>query len=107
MAIDNYYINLFFYCVWESFICIALCIGTITLFRERLNISTNLLSVLAQNTYTVYIIHVIIVVSIQFSIVGASLGPLIKFVIVVFISVPICFAISYLIRKIPGIRRVL
>jgi len=107
MAINNYYINLFFYCVWESFICIALCIGIITLFRERLNVSTNLLSVLAQNTYTVYIIHIIIVVSIQFSIAEATLSPLTKFGIVVFISVPICFAFSYLIRKIPGIRTVL
>jgi len=107
IIINNYSINLLFYCMWESFICIGLCIGMVTLFRERVNISNNILNVLAQNTYAVYIIHVLIVVGVQIGLAESTIRPLIKFGIVVLISVPICFVVSQLIRKIPGLRRVL
>jgi hypothetical protein len=36
-----------------------------------------------------------------------DLGPLLKFGIAAVIMVPICFAVAWLIRKIPGVSRIL
>lgn len=84
---------------WESIICVGLSIGLLTLFRERINAHGKLQQALSANAYTVYVIHILIVVAVQFSIASLVLHPLLKFALVTLVSVPLCFVISHFLRK--------
>ncbi|MFB0519188.1 MAG: acyltransferase family protein [Acidobacteriota bacterium] len=93
--------------IWEALICVGLCVGLLVLFRERLNGQGKLLPVLSAAVYTVYIIHVPVIVGLQFGMVPVALPPFVKFLLVTLIGVPLCFGISYLIKKLPLARRIL
>ncbi len=101
------------YALWDSTFAVGLCLAGITFFRRYLNKRSNLGSFLAQQSYAVYVIHspIIVVLAYAFYLAytsgGFNLGPLMKFVITTIIIVPICYIVAYLIRKIPGVSRVL
>jgi glucans biosynthesis protein C len=96
--------------VWsttEALICVGLCVGLLTVFREHVNQQGALLRQLAASSYIVYIIHVFPVVGLQTALARSNMPPLAKFGLVSAIAVPLCFLIAYGLRKLPGVRRVL
>ncbi len=95
------------YSIWEAFICVGLCVGLLVLFRDRFNKSGKLLSILSDGSYTVYIIHLFVVIGLQFGLGGSPLPPFAKFTLVTLVGVPLCFALSYLIKKLPFTKKVL
>ncbi|MGD8536652.1 MAG: acyltransferase family protein, partial [Candidatus Aminicenantes bacterium] len=95
------------YSTWEAFICVGLCVGLLVLFRDRLNKRGKLLSILSDGSYTVYIIHLFVVIGLQFGLVGSPLPPFVKFTLVTLVGVPLCFALSYLIKKVPFTKKIL
>lgn len=63
---------------------------------------------MAANAYTVFIIHAPLIVALGYSFKGFSLHPLLKFVMVSLVGVPLCFLVShYLTRRIPGASKIL
>lgn len=99
------------YALWDSAFAVGLCLAGITFFRRYFNGKSQLGSFLSQQSYAVYVIHspIIVVLAYAFYLVAASwgIGPLLKFVLATIVIVPICFIVAYLIRKIPGVSRVL
>ena len=95
------------YALWDSIFAVGICLSAITFFRRFLNEKGNFSKFLSKHSYTVYIIHIPIIVYIALVLKGFNPGPLPKFVIVTTISVPTCFAIAYIIRKIPFVSRIL
>ena len=101
------------YALWDSAFAVGLCLASVTFFRRYFNTKTNLGTFLAQQSYAVYIIHSPIIVFLAFTLYlayarfGIDFGPLLKFVIASIIIVPICYLAAYLLRKIPGVSRVL
>jgi glucan biosynthesis protein C len=95
------------YSTWESFICVGLCVGLLVLFRESFNKRGKFLSILSDGSYTVYIIHLFVVIGLQYGLVGSPLPPFIKFIFVTLVGVPVCFALSYLIKKLPFTKKIL
>jgi surface polysaccharide O-acyltransferase-like enzyme len=77
---------------WEAFVCSALCIGLLLLFREFVASPPRLLQMMAPNAYGVYIIHIFVVLPLQFVVIGFPEAPLVKFAFVVLLAVPISFA---------------
>jgi hypothetical protein len=93
---------------WEAFMCVSICIALISLFKNRFNSQGTITKTFANDTFTVYLIQLPIVVFLQYVIIGLPLDPLIKFVIVGVVSVPLTFAIShYVIRRLPYAKYVL
>ncbi|MEO0825311.1 MAG: acyltransferase family protein [Cyanobacteria bacterium J06639_16] len=92
---------------WEAAICIGLCIGLLTLFRERINFQGKLLRLLSANAYGVYLIHLLMILYIQFVIADLSMGSLAKFGLVMVMGTPLCFALSALLRRLPCIKFVI
>ncbi len=97
----------FAYDLWEAFLCCGMCIGLTVLFRERLNRQGRLARDLAASTYAVYLLHVPVLVALQYAMGGAALGPLMKFFLVTLIAVPATFAIGSALRRAPLARSVL
>lgn len=93
---------------WEAFMCVSMCIALLALFKDRFNAQGPLAKALADNSFTVYLIHIPIIVFLQYLLIGVAIDPLIKFAIVGAIGVPLTFAIShYVIRRLPYAKQIL
>jgi len=96
------------YALWESFLCMSMCIGLIYVFRRYFNSRGKLAGFLVPNAYTAYIIHALVITTV--TLIASDLlpiYPLLKWLVLSLVSVPLCFALSALIRKIPYTDRVL
>lgn len=92
---------------WESIACLSIIISLLYVFQKRYNGQGSLLRWMSPNFYTVYIMHQLVVVAIMVPFLGPTMPTALKFVLVALISVPACFLVSDLIRRIPYARRVL
>jgi surface polysaccharide O-acyltransferase-like enzyme len=95
------------YSLWESFVCIGMCIGLTYLFRRYWNRQGRLAKFLSPNAYTAYIIHAPIITFTALALRNVDVYPLLKFGLAVLIALPLCFVLSNLIRKLPYTDRVL
>ncbi|MFW9920243.1 MAG: acyltransferase family protein [Candidatus Thorarchaeota archaeon] len=100
-------IQSFIYSFWETFALLSISIGTLYVFKTRLNRSNRILNNMGGSVYTVYIIHAIVLVELQILFLPIIAPALLKAVIVAIIAVPLIFGLSALIRMIPGFTRVL
>ncbi|MBN1468049.1 MAG: acyltransferase [Fusobacteriaceae bacterium] len=87
------------YAIWESFFCVSFCIGIIVTFREKLNVRNKLTVFLSDNSFSVYVFHSIILVSLSVLTKNIYLYPLIKAVIVAIIVIPLSFVTAFIMRK--------
>jgi hypothetical protein len=93
---------------WEAFVCVGLSIGLLILFRERFSKKPGvLMAAMIGAAYVVYIIHLLVVIGLQAGFESVDLGPFIKFVLVTVLAIALSFPIGYLIRKIPGAKKIL
>lgn len=96
------------FCLWEALVCVGLVIGLLVLFRERINKKTGrVLAAMIGATYAVYIIHWWVVVGIQAGFEAVDLGPFVKFVLVAILAIALSFGIGYLMRLVPGAKKIL
>ena len=97
----------FGFALWEQLTGVALIIGLPALFRKRLNRQGRLTGAMAASAYTAYIIHGPIIILVALAIRSITLYPLLKFTLALMISVPLCFSLSNIIRKLPLARKIL
>jgi glucans biosynthesis protein C len=95
------------YALWESFVCLGMCIGLVYTFRRRLNGQGTLATFLARNAYTAYIIHGPVITIVALAARNIALYPLLKWVLASLVAIPLSFALSSLIRRVPRAGRVL
>ena len=67
---------------WEAFMCVSMCIALLALFKNRFSSQGRIEKVMADNSFTVYLIHIPIIVFLQYLLIGVPIDPLIKFAIV-------------------------
>ena len=95
------------YALWDSIFSVSLCIVMIAFFRRFLNRPNWFGSFLAQQSYAVYIIHIPIVVFMAYAMRGIQVNSTLKFGLASIMIVPISFFSAALVRKIPGVARIL
>lgn len=101
------------YALWDSTFAVCLCLASLTFFRRYFEGRSWLGSFLSQQSYAVYVIHSPIIVTLAYGLylglgqAGIDLSSLLKFTLASVVIVPICFVVAYLLRKIPGVSRVL
>jgi surface polysaccharide O-acyltransferase-like enzyme len=95
------------YALWDSIFAVGMILAAITFFRRFFNKESGFGRFLSQQSYAVYIIHVPIVVFIGMALKGIQVAPLLKFGLAALIAVPACFVVAYVLRKIPGVSRVI
>jgi glucan biosynthesis protein C len=93
--------------VWEAYVCVGMCIGLIYLFRRYLDRQGPLARELSRSAYTAYLIHEPVVTALAVLAFSVQIYPLLKFALAALVSIPLCFALSSLIRRIPYADRVL
>ncbi len=91
----------------DNIICMGMIFVLIKVFYAKFNTGGNLQRKVADNSYLVYLIHPFVVVPISLTLAPVFLSPLVKMVIVVTVSIVICYMIgaliSLLFRKIKGV----
>lgn len=92
---------------WESLLCVSMGISVIYIFRRYFSEQGQIASWSSRNAYTAYLIHEPVITSIALVVSGVVVYPLLKFVLMGLITVPLTFVLSALIRKIPYTDRVL
>jgi glucan biosynthesis protein C len=95
------------YALWESFVCVGMCIGLTYLFRRHWNQQGCVAKFLSPNAYTAYIIHAPVITFTALALRNVEVYPLLKFGLAAVIALPLCFLLSNLIRKLPYTDRVL
>lgn len=77
------------------------------LFREYFSQQARLMKLLADNAYAAYLFHVPVVIALQYALRLWAVGPVVKFIAVGAAGTVLVFGLSHLLRKIPGVDRVL
>ncbi|HPS12799.1 MAG TPA: acyltransferase [Prolixibacteraceae bacterium] len=95
------------YALWEPFICVGFCFFLLMYFKEHLNKPSKLVLAASCDSYAAYIIHPLIVVGFTFLSEKLTWSPLARLAFVLLLSIPTCFLAARVIRKIPGVKRVL
>jgi hypothetical protein len=94
--------------VWESFICVGLCVGLPVLLREHLRTPWRVLRSMAPDAFGAYVLHVMpVVVGLQFALAQVSLDPFAKFAVVTLVGVPLSFGLAHALRRVRGIAAIL
>jgi len=95
------------YALWDSIFAVGLVLAAVTFFRRYFNTGSSFGRFLSNQSYAVYILHIPVVVFTAYALRGIELAPLLKLGLASVIVLPVCFIGSGLIRKIPGVSKVL
>lgn len=93
--------------LWFGMACISFC-TTLTLWmREKIHTGNQLTSFLSSNTFTVYLIHPIVLVAFTVAIRNLAMNPLIKFSLASIFTIIACYVLATIIRRIPLVKEML
>lgn len=95
------------YALWDSVTAVGMCLGLVVFFRRFCNRQRWVGSFLSHQSYAVYIVHIPIIVFLAYFLRNIALASLLKFGMAAIIVVPVCFTVAYIIRKIPGVAKIL
>jgi fucose 4-O-acetylase-like acetyltransferase len=94
--------------VWESFSCVAICVGLLVLFRQKFNSQGPVSKFLSDNAFSVYVFHPPIVILGARMLHGVMWHPVLKFATLTAIGIIVSFALSAAVfRRIPLLRSIL
>ena len=95
------------YSVWEQVTGVSLIMGLIAIFRKRWNLQGTTARRLSDSAYAAYLIHPPILVGIALVFREMHLYPIFKFVLLAPLTWILVFFMANLVRKLPGLRKVL
>jgi fucose 4-O-acetylase-like acetyltransferase len=93
--------------IYESFLCIFLSFGLLWLFREYGNESGRFLKWCSAQAYGAYVFHLLIMVILQNATDKVWMGAFGKFMFIGTVTTVLAFTITWLIRCLPGMKKVL
>ncbi|HEX4216142.1 MAG TPA: acyltransferase family protein [Candidatus Dormibacteraeota bacterium] len=95
------------YALWDSTMSVGLFLGLLVVFRRWANHASAIWNELSRNAFGVYVFHPPLIISVALLLTPIPLYPLLKLVVALAISLPLCFAVAGLVRRIPVVDRVL
>ena len=96
------------YSLWESAVAIALDIGLIVVFREKLNRQSKFIKTLSDNSFAVYVFHTPIIIGAALLISPLALSPVAKFAVMILLCLPLVFLVAhFVVRKIPLLKKIM
>jgi len=97
----------FYLAMWEAFLCLGMCISVLYLFRRYADRQGRLSAFLSRNAYGAYIVQAPVLTAVALAMSDLPYHPLLKFTLAALVAVPLCFAVSRLLRLLPYADRVL
>jgi glucan biosynthesis protein C len=96
-----------FYAVWESGMCVVLCLLILGFFGMKQKPHSPLSAAMASSAFTVYIVHSAILIAITVLMLNLDINPLLKFVILLATGTIVSFFLAEGIRRVPVLRKIL
>ena len=95
------------YAAWDSIFAVGLVLALVVAFRAAANRKNAFGTFLANHSYAVYVLHIPVVVYGAYLLRSIEMTAIAKTALVSAVVVPACFAIAFIVRKLPGVSRVL
>ncbi len=95
------------YAAWDSLFSVGITLSLIVLFRGIFKKRSAIGTVLCRQSYAIYLIHTPVVVYMAYLLRGLEIVPIAKFFAAVIMMLPICYLAAYLVRRIPGVSKVI
>jgi surface polysaccharide O-acyltransferase-like enzyme len=95
------------YAAWDSIFSVGMTSALIIAFRSLFNKRYKLGHSLSSRNYALYFVHTPIVVYGAYLLRNLEMAPIAKFFVAVIILVPICYVTAYLLRRIPGVSKII
>jgi glucans biosynthesis protein C len=93
--------------LWESVFAVSMIIALTVWFRERWDRQRPRGRFLSDHAFTVYIIHPLVLVGLGWSLRWLPAIAVVKFAVMLALALPLCWWLAYLVRLLPGAKRVL
>ena len=93
--------------IYESLLCVFFSVGLLWLFREFVNGTNAFQNWCSQQAYGAYIVHLFVLLAVQNATDSIMLPSIVKFFIIGIVASIISFVITYLLRLIPGVKKIL
>jgi glucan biosynthesis protein C len=93
--------------ICESALAVGILIGLLVLFGRHGNHQGPVGRFLSAHAYTVYVTHPLVLVGLGYALSGVPAPAVAKFALLALLAVPLCWALAYLVRALPGARKVL
>ena len=93
--------------IYESLLCVFFSVGLLWLFREFVNGTNAFQNWCSQQAYGAYIVHLFVLLAVQNATDGIMLPGIVKFFIIGSVASVISFIVTYLLRLIPGVKKIL
>ena len=93
--------------IYESLLCVFFSVGLLWLFREFVNGTNAFQNWCSQQAYGAYIVHLFVLLAVQNATDCLVLPGIVKFLIIGSVASVISFIVTYLLRLIPGVKKVL
>jgi glucans biosynthesis protein C len=93
--------------LWIGLFSVSISMTLILWLRDRKQPQSKLAAFAGANSYSVYLIHPLILVPLSVAFTAVALDPLLKYVIVLLVVVVLCFLVSEGLRRIPGVKAIL
>ncbi|WP_321504365.1 acyltransferase family protein [uncultured Methanoregula sp.] len=97
----------FLFAFWEMMAGVMIIVGLLWMFSRWFKNQGPVTRAMAGDSYTVYIIHPVIIISLALVLTGIALPPIAKFAIELPLAICCAFVLAHLIRAVPGVKRVL
>lgn len=95
------------YGIYESLLCVFICFGLVWLFRQAFSSTSPFMQWCAAQSYGAYVFHLLLMLGIQFATDGLWLGAFGKFVFIGISTTIVSFVLTWLVRMIPGMKKIL
>jgi hypothetical protein len=91
----------------EAVIAVGMIVGLLVLFGGRLDEQGPRRRFLSDHAYAVYLTHPVVLVALGYAFSGVQAPAVVKFVLLAVPALPLCWGLAYLVRCLPGARKVL
>ncbi|TDE48509.1 acyltransferase [Nonomuraea mesophila] len=91
----------------ESALAVGIILGLLVLFRQRFGRQGRLRRFLSAHAFTVYVIHPPVLVALGYALSGVEAPAIAKAALLTAIGLPLCWATAYVVRALPGAKKVL
>ena len=93
--------------IYESLLCVFISFGLLWLFREYGSWHSKFWQWCAAQAYGAYIVHLLLMIALQNAVDGIWMGAFGKFMFIGVITTIASFGLTWLLRMIPGVKKVL
>lgn len=93
--------------IYESLMCVFISFGLIWLFRECVSATSHFWQWCAAQSYGAYVFHLILMLILQNAVDGIWMGAFGKFLFIGIVTTIFSFLLTWIIRMIPGVKKVL